>query len=197
MITGGVKQTQDNLKKVLKALDSLALDDVLVGVPEDTAGKRQDSDGGTINNAYLAAIHERGAPKSGIPARPFLIPGLIKAREQIASDMEEGAKLTLDSMNPKEAAKALNRAGQHAVNSVQEVFVNNSWTPLSEAGLLSRESRRKYLRANRKRGQKIIEDRKQGRTKKRIPRDLQANVKPLIDSGSLRKSISYILKRKK
>jgi hypothetical protein len=164
----GVKTTIDNTKAVLDALDRLAFNSVLVGVPEKTADARAAGDTGKINNAQLARIHEYGSPANNIPARSFLEQGILHAQTQVIADFREGAVKTLDSMNPKEADKALERAGMHAATQVQKEFTDNSWEPL-------KHPRPQKGRSHRK-GTDIVE-------------------RPLIDTGSLRQSITYVVRK--
>jgi phage gpG-like protein len=160
----------DNLKAVLKALEGIALDNVLVGVPEDKSGReaKEGEPAGPINNAQLAMIHEYGSPAAHIPARPFLEPGIIHSHAEIVADLREGAKEVLDTLNPKAAGKSLNKAGMHASTQVKKEFTDNNWEPL-------KQPRGKKGRSHRK-GAAVVE-------------------KPLIDTGALRASISDEIKK--
>jgi hypothetical protein len=159
-----MRVTVDKLKDVLKAIDSLDVNRVLVGVPEEKSARS-----GVINNATLARIHEYGSPAAHIPPRPFLEPGIMRAVGKIANDLREGAREALDEMKPGAADKALNKAGMHTVQSVQEVFTDNDWEPL-------KHPRPKKGRSHRKGA------------------DVKEN--PLIDTGALRRSISYVVREK-
>jgi len=172
-VISALKIKIDNTKKVLEAIDSLSFNNVLIGVPEKTADKGTDKrvekrGGKKIDNATLARIHEYGAPQSGIPPRPFLMPGIENAQEGCANDLRAGAKETLDTMKPGAARKALNNAGLRAAREVQKMFTDNNWEPLKRP---RSKKGRSYRDNNEKRDN------------------------PLLDTGALRSSITYEIRQ--
>lgn len=149
-----------------KRLRRLARTNVLVGIPSKTASR-----GDGPNNAELAYIHENGAPKAGIPPRPFLKPGVAAARDGVTRLFRKGVEAALrgDDHRP-----FLGSAGQHAVNEVRGMFVDNDWPPIQDRSVEGRFRRRK----------------KKGAALKKAVRD-QGTARPLIDTGALRRSITY------
>jgi phage gpG-like protein len=122
-----------------------------------------------MNNATLARIHNYGSPAANIPPRPFLEPGIEHARDKIVAALIDGARETLDRMNPAVVETALKKAGALAAAQVQQEFTDNNWEPL-------KHPRSKKGRSHRK-GAAIVE-------------------KPLIDTGALRASITYVVRKK-
>lgn len=157
----GLTIVKDNYKKVMNTIFKLPTKDVLVGIPADK-GQRK---GGDLSNAVLGYIHENGAPEVNIPARPFLLPGVRDACEQITKLFKTGGQAALkgdeEGMN-----KALHAAGLVAMSSVQRRITNGPFLPLKPSTLRARQRR--------------------GRT----------GTKPLIDTGQLRRSITYVVRDK-
>ncbi|MDR1495643.1 MAG: hypothetical protein LBS67_01815 [Clostridiales Family XIII bacterium] len=122
-----------------------------------------------MNNATLARIHNYGAPAAYIPPRPFMEPGIEHARDKIVAALLEGARETLDRMNPAATETALKKAGVLAASQIQKEFTDNDWEPL-------KHPRSKKGRSHR-RGETAVE-------------------KPLIDTGALRRSITYVVRKK-
>jgi phage gpG-like protein len=154
----GVSVTKDVSKQVLKELLALPLTQVYVGIPEVRARRK----GEAANNAFLGYIHEFGAPEANIPARPFLIPGVHAAREQIANKMKAAAIAAVD-VKPEGVNRALHGAGLVARNSAVRMITGGTFLPLKPGTLAAR--------------------RRRGRT----------GDKPLLDTGQLRASITYVV----
>jgi hypothetical protein len=202
-VRSGFEVRRDRLKEVLKAIDSLALDSVLVGVPESKDAREPEEGEKThINNAQLAQIHEYGAPAANIPPRPFLEPGIMHAHAQVAEDLREGAAKTLDTENPREARKALNKAGMHAAAQVQREFTDNDWPPLSDNTIGGFQKKKKdgafTLDAfkGRKKTKKMLEAYVMASIFDGNLDAIRGDYKPLIDTGALRRSISYEIRKK-
>lgn len=158
-----VETKVDNMAAIMRALHSLTGRDVLVGIPSERS-ERLDK-GEPIDNATLGYIHEFGAPRANIPARPFLFPGVEDARPEV---LERFAKATEAALQGKdgEVERQLHTAGLIAQNKVR-ARINEGIAPeLSESTIKARQAR--------------------GRT----------GTKPLIDTGQLRNSITYVIRKK-
>ena len=184
-----------DLKKVIDALLKLAEDELLVGVSADTAGSGRGED---INNAELAFIHtngvraagmkaetdkaveegtpyplalqayikEHGSPAYRVPPRPFLEPGIEKHLDMVKGGMKAAL---LDVLNGGDGRTQRENLGGAIAGKVQEYFEeDNGWPPLSP---------------------KTIARRKKGP-------DGTASDVPLVDSGALRQSITYVIRKK-
>lgn len=150
--------------KKLAAINKLALQRVLVGIPSSTAPRAEDAD---ITNAELGYIHEFGVPELNIPARPFLIPSIVQNRDEFVKMMKETGKRVLESNDPKEAVdKGLNKIGLKAQAMVRNKIRTGPFQPLAPATIAARQRR--------------------GVTR----------TKPLIDTGKLLQSITYVIRKK-
>jgi hypothetical protein len=207
--------------RIGKSLKELGKDRVLVGVPESKAAR----DDPSANNAYLAAIHENGSAARGIPARPFLRPGVNKAQPQILKILEKACVDKIwDAVFERgdNSRRALSAIGIIAQNSVRKMFTNNDWPKLSDltiAGLKKKDGT--YLWEGRKKKTKKMQADfdKAMATLEEATANLNSSIasfyedvgkayedvathaldpvrdqyRPLIDTGQLRKSISYVI----
>lgn len=192
----GVKMTRDDVVKVMRNIKALTGLDVLVGVPSDKADRQDDT---PINNAALAYIHTFGATikvperestvgrRNGrfasakkattttthtVPAHEIVIPPRpflepgIKAAEPRTVPQLKKAAQAALSNDMGGATRHLNIAGLNAQNEVRGV-INDGLSPaLAESTLRKRRAR--------------------GRT----------GDKPLEDTGELRNSITYVVRKK-
>lgn len=168
------------MAKVLQSIVDLSKKTVLVGVPE---AKAQREDGEPVNNAALAYIHEFGSPANNIPPRPFLIPGIESAKSKIAAQLAEAGKAALNKDNSA-VDKRLNAAGLAAQNSAKTKINSGDFAPLSDSTVRARAAR------GRKGAIAELASRKAGNEAN------NENARPLIDSGQLRNSITYVIRKK-
>lgn len=191
-IKSGVTVTRDGLKAALANVKQLTGQEVMVGVPAEdpqgkTPGPNDRKDGAGINNAALAYIHEHGAPEANIPARPFLAPGVESAKGAIVTQMKNAGTAAMDG-KPAGIEKALNAAGLAAQNGARAAITDGDFEPLTPAAAISRMRRRsstwaRYKAASPEQKSDMIEAELSG-------------AKPLIDSGQLRSSIAYVIRKK-
>lgn len=132
----------------------------------DDTTEREADDTG-ITNAELLFIHTNGSPVNNIPARPVIEPAIYNDKDRLADMMKKAAQLFMEGRD-EEAIKQLQRVGMRGQNVSRQWFVDekNGWPPNAPA---VREA-------------KI----RKGST----------DPKPLIDTGELRKSITYFVKTK-
>lgn len=119
---------------------------------------------GPISNAAIGYIQENGSPAANIPARPFLVPGVNAARDACIAALRTGAKKALDG-DKSAGDAALNVAGLKAQSSVRRTLTaGDGFASLAPSTLAARRAR--------------------GRT----------GTRPLVDSGQLRNSITYVVR---
>lgn len=172
--------TKKDVRALFGDLEALAQKRVLVGVPQDEDPREK---GEGIGNAMLAYIHDNGSPAQGIPARPFMQPGIKKAKNKINQELKLAAQKFMLG-NEEEGTVHLERAGFHAVSSIRKVIEKGiGFTPLKRATLLGRLRRRKSLHAYFKN--------KPWRNDEKF--ELLQSFKPLIDTGEMMKSITYVV----
>jgi hypothetical protein len=182
MITSSVEiQTERDLKTFYDELKALSNNQVLVGVPEET-NSREDKNG--PGNAALARIHDKGSPLAGIPARPFMAPGIKKAQKNINIEMKQAALASVEGKE-EEVQQALKRAGLWAQMFIQDTIEKGEgFAPLKRATLLARLRRRKSLwKYYHKPWMKEAKE------------TFLAGLKPLIDTSELLKSITFVIRR--
>lgn len=125
-------------------------------------------DDAVIGNAQLAYIHENGSAAANIPARPFLVPGVKKAGDKAAAILKKAAADVFD--RKASIDKGLNAAGLVAQTSVKmTIRAGEGFAPLKPGTLAAR----------RRKGAKGAK-----------------GDKPLIRTGQLLNSISYVVRSK-
>lgn len=169
-----VTQTLDRTALMRQAQKMLASHQVLVGIPEDQDARK---DGEPIGNAAIGYVHEHGSPAQNIPARAFLLPGISDILAQAKERLAEGARAAMRG-NLAGVMSNLNAIGILGQNAVRARFTNNDWAPLAQSTLDARIRRQ------------APEKRKKDRPSK------AARANPLIDSGSLRRAISYVVRKR-
>lgn len=195
----GVKiKSSHDLELTQEALALLADVEVLVGFPEETAERPNDTGETTaygvaitsgksdITNASLAYIHDNGAPERNIPARPFMIPAIREEQDKIARKLGQIARAVVTKPNPS----LIVEQGMHQVGLIGQLAIQNKINegippPLSDATL------RQRARKGRKGAGIELLSRSQG-----IAPSMDF-AKPLVDTGELRKSASYAIRSRK
>ena len=155
--------------------------EVLVGIPRATAMREGDE----ISNAEIALINERGDPSRRIPPRPFMQPGIERAREKVSTIMAEGVAQLAKGGTLRPAAE---RVGLTCQASIRGVFTDNDWKPLSQRTIMARAERTVAKR-------KGFADKSEQQQRNMLGKELarRANDRPLIDTGALRQSITYVV----
>lgn len=160
-----VRITLDAVAGMLKAIEDLTRQRVLIGIPGDAKARTRTGVG--ISNATLGYLHEYGSPASNIPARPFLRPGIAVALPAIEARLRAGALRALRAAPEADVAgRTLHGVGLLAQNRVRAYINAGVNPPLSPVTIHRR------------------------RTRKVAPR---TGTVPLIDTGQLRSSITYVI----
>ncbi|WP_369064876.1 hypothetical protein [Burkholderia gladioli] len=191
-----VKMTQDNLDAVLKSIAALVQQEVLVGVPDSTAGRKDE--GQPISNAEIGYIMETGSPANNVPARPHLVPGVEHALPAVTKQLERGVGAALDGKAEK-VDQQLHAAGTLAVSSVQLTIRNNIPPPLAPSTVANRYRQRgtKSQRKSEKDYAVLIDAGAQAAGVSLAEIQSAAGIIPLINSGEYVASIKYVVRRRK
>lgn len=152
-----------------EALKRLQRTVVAVGIAKGSKGDLRD-DGGPPNSD-LGFIHERGSPSANIPPRPFLQPGIEDAKGDVVDGLKSAMRAALAN-DMSEAVDQLERTGMKAVASVKKKMQEGPFEPL-KPGSIRQRNRSRMTQGKR-------ENEQQG-----------VNVKPLINTGSLRDAIDF------
>lgn len=178
---------------------------VVVGIPADNAS-REDKDEDEKkqpvseddkkreppNNAELAYIHENGSPARHIPPRPFMKQGINEMKGLIPVVLSNGLRKELAGYKGA-AQHALKGVGEKAAKSIRKYIDDSShFEPLADSTIRSRAGDRKKSSFHINK-QLYRELRKAGVD----PRQAQATAKykPLIDTGTLKGSITYGIRK--
>jgi len=172
-----VQENDQHLKAVNDALKELRNLEVLVGIPEENTSRQA---GEKINNAELLYIHTNGSIKRNIPARAVIEPAIKDDQEVIGNLLKQAAQKALDG-DKAGMRQGLKKAGMRGEEVSKGWFINpkNGWDSLKQSAERNRE---------RKMTKKQVKDAKN--------QDGGIVHKPLIDTGDLRKAITYVIREK-
>lgn len=135
-----LKVTIDRVGDILKGLQALEGQRVLVGIPANETERKPDEDGSKppINNAALGYIHEHGAPEVNIPARPHLIPTITEHKDYVAEQYRLAA---VDAMEGRadRVERRLHAMGMKVSMAVRRRIIDGEFEPLAEATLAARK----------------------------------------------------------
>lgn len=153
--------------KLVEAMQFIRNNEVYVGIPQDENKREEENE--EITNAELLFIHTNGSPVNNIPPRPVIEPAIRDDNERLIKMMAKAAQLAFDGKE-SEALDQLKKTGMRGQNVSRGWFTNpkNGWKPNSPF---------------------TIRKKKQGKPEGYTPR-------PLIDTGQLRKAITYFVKTK-
>lgn len=182
----GAAKTIDKTAALLAAVEALTTRRVMVGVPEDKSSRQS----GSISNAALAYIHDRGCPEAGIPARPFMEPGVRRAADRTAELMKRAGELALE-LRPGAVEAQLHKVGLVNQASIRGVIAEGIPPPIKYATALARIRRRQSKSWRQKRREEL-------RANADYLGDEAASAgifTPLIDTAQLLKSITSVLRR--
>ena len=190
MVNCTVDTIFDGVPELLKALDELRNNEVLVGIPEAKSSRKKEiirnsellyihthgirrqsmrkemqetmDSGSPYSEAYQLYIQEHGSPLWAAPPRPVLEPAIEHRKDWIAEQLSKAAEAALDG-NVKGVQDGLHKAGQVAENAARDWFTDpsNGWPPNSPETI-----------------------------------KLKGSNKPLIDTDQMRKAITHVVRRK-
>lgn len=168
-----LKIVSDEIAKKIIGMRFLKDNPVYVGIPEDTTERENENNEINdkkkvgITNADLLFIHSNGSAVNNIPARPWIEPAIAEDKDKICKYLKQAVELAING-NEAKAIDYLSKAGMEAQNFCRSWPDNskNNWDPLSAATISERI--------------------KKG----------SMNPVPLVDTGELRKSITYFIDHK-
>ncbi|NTI80451.1 hypothetical protein EXN69_23030 [Rhizobium rhizogenes] len=137
------------------------------------------------NVANVAAIQEFGAPKAGIPPRPFFRTMI----EQKSPEWPEAVGNLLVS-NGYDGAKTLGQTGAAIKGQLQQSIIDTFAPPLSDITLMLRKMRAEDPEL-------VVSGKTVGEAARRVASGESVegvSTKPLVDSGHLLNSIDYEVK---
>ncbi|CNK56498.1 hypothetical protein [Yersinia frederiksenii] len=139
----GIKVRKDNADSVLSSLRALSKMDVLVGIPEANATRKE---GDTLNNAEIGYLQSTGATIQiggqtvTLEPRPFLDMGIEDSQEITTGHLKAAAELALEGKQDA-ALRELEKAGMVARDAAKKVIGDGDRLhPLSEKTLENRRA---------------------------------------------------------
>lgn len=182
----GAVKAKSGVKAALAAIRRLTRDEVLVGIPKETAPRKGDK----VNSAMLLYVHEHGSPARNIPARPVLGPTVKQHRDKAIARLKAGAKLALRG-DPGAADKAMAGVGLLLQQEAQRRIQGGIPPPLADSTLRARARRKAGRGVGIRKGAKAeLASRAAGNE----PGIEFAT--PLIDTGAMWQAIKYVIRRR-
>ena len=157
------------IKAAVSAFERMQL---YVGIPEENAG----GGNGGLNNVQLAYLHSQGSPVNNIPARPFIEPAieqkdvLEKIADQFAAAFDAAFRADIGQIRTE-----LEKAGIYGSNAVKQYMGSGALAPNAPITVEGGWMRNKVS------GKPVYIKGKH-------------SAAPLIDTGSLRSSVTYVIK---
>lgn len=174
-----VSRTGPGVDAIVSRTKALSASQVLVGIPQQKSSRRS----GEVNNAELIYIHTNGSPLRNIPKRPVIEPAIMAEdnKARIMTQLEAAAQAELAGDHDL-AIEHLNRAGMIGSTAAKRWFTDprNGWPPNKRATIL-----RKLRKLQGKRKTAALAALNAG--------NLDAVDTPLIDTGQLRRAITFVV----
>jgi hypothetical protein len=144
-ITASVTKNDANYQAIVEAVAFLKKHEVCIGVPENTAGRR-DEKGTPVNNAELLFIHTNGSPVNNIPPRPVLEPAIKANQDRVSDNLKKAVDAAVDG-NKGAILPALEAAGMDGQNIARNFFTDsrNAWEPNKPATIKRKGSARPLI----------------------------------------------------
>lgn len=150
-----------------KKMHDLAKKNVYVGIPQANNARNKNDVGANMKNATLAYINELGSPAQNIPPRPFLVPGVKESIPAVTKILKNTVITSGDSAQDIDIG--LEKAGQKARDTVKNRIRNST-------DIQGLSDVTKHIRATRKKNRRT------------------GVMKPLIDTGQMLNSITYVIR---
>lgn len=192
----GQIRSKSRIAEVQAALKRLTRDEVLIGIPRETAKRTTKDEEGNevaspVNSAQLLYIHEFGSPARNIPERPVLRPSVAAIRDKAIAVFKVAAQRVLAGQTG-EAERALHYVGLMGQTAAQQRITDGIAPPLADSTL--------RRRAARKAGKgHLINKGAMAELASRAAGNAHGMefTTPLIDTGAMRQAIKYAIRRRK
>lgn len=126
--------TKDLVPDILRRVRDLTAKRVLVGIPQAEDAR---DDGSPIGNAAIGYIQEHGDPEHNLPARPFLVPGVMAVQDKSIARLRKAGEAALIGADP---VPQMTAAGLEAADSVKELITDIIPPPLAARTLAERKA---------------------------------------------------------
>lgn len=183
----GLHVTKDNVAGLVASVRELTKLRVMVGVPDINANLGREP-GDELNNAQIAKVQDQGAPEINIPARPFMAPGVKKA-QTVVEGWTRRAGVAALAGDTATVMRCMHAAGLAAASAIKAVITVGIPPPLAPSTVAARIARRSSATWRRKRRAAVAANVEAGKSPG------EGLFTPLIDTGALRASITYVIRR--
>jgi hypothetical protein len=169
------------IEYIMDAVNNLQNARVLVGIPEEETSRK---DSGPTN-AGLLYIHTNGSEVMNIPKRPVIEPAIEDDKAQLEAVLSQAITAQLDG-NTEQFEMLLEKAGIRGANDSKRWFTNpnNGW-PRNSSRTIRRKLRRLKGEALNTAMAALKDAGDSG--------DVSEIDTPLIDTGQLRRAITYVV----
>lgn len=179
----GLKIDRSGLDELRAQLEKLAATEVLVGFPQDTTERTDDSLSAKVTNATIAYEMDHGMPERNVPARPFMYPGMEAAVPRVTQKLKQIATAVAQQRYTA-VDQGWHQVGLIAATSIKMKINEGIPPPLADSTLRDRLARHPGRQGERKE----LANRAAGG----VPG--VSNAKPLVDTGQLRNAVNYTIR---
>jgi hypothetical protein len=176
-LANGIEIVLDNTEAMLKAIQNLTRQRVMVGIPSDSAGRP----GGPINNASLGYLHEFGSPARNLPARPWLYPEVARQQDKAVELLRRAAVFVTEG-KAADGQKQLEALGMMVTAAVKNNILAGGDPPFHDWS-------DSYKRQRGVAGQKT-------RSAQTPNAPKSGNYTILVDTAQMLNSITYVIRNK-
>lgn len=180
----------DGFSDLISWVDQLTALDVLVGIPSTTANQGRQND--EPNNAELGYIHENGSPAANIPARPWLVPGVVKAEPDVMPHLEAAGNAAIVGDMAK-ARNQLMAAGMVAAAGARLEIETGQFVPLADSTVAQRRFSRQ-TQSMRPEELRYFQLRDQGMDEKSAQNAV--GIQPLLNTGGMRNAVTSVVRQR-
>lgn len=169
-----IRENANVIANIIKGFDWIRHTEVLVGIPQEKSSRPK----GKLTNAEIMYILTNGSPVNHLPPRPVIEPAINEEETfgRICDQLKEGMRSALWGNIPK-AQKYYEKAGMIGMRASQDYITSGSLAPNAPITINGGWMR------NHVTGEPIYIKGKH-------------SSQPLIDTGNLRKSITYVVRKK-
>lgn len=182
MLKAKLRESKDLLGPLVERLKRQARGTrVKVGVLAANAVREGDE---PYSNAQIAAVHEFGAPRAGIPERPFLRPAFDEQREKNLRALQSGVRRILDGKAT--AVEVLDRVGMRQAAETKKFITSGPPIAPPNSPEWAAEKMRFAMKAQAQNNAK--------RRKKNAPERIgPIQLRTLVHTGQLVNAITHVV----
>lgn len=179
----GLQTNRAALDALRAQLEKLATTEVLVGFPQDTSERTDDSVAAKVTNATIAYAMDHGMPERNVPARPFMYPGMESAIPQVTDKLRQMAT-AVSQQRYTAVDQGWHQVGLIAATAIKMKINEGIPPPLADSTLRDRLARHPSRQGERRELANRAEGGSPGMT----------DAKPLVDTGQLRNAVNYTIR---